>query len=217
MNGSHEGFDTPRTDPPVPAGAPDQAAPARAQAEPARQPGGYPQIYGAGRRGASPPRKYPALACVLSALPGVGQVYVGYYKLGFIHNIVFAVTIASLAFGNGPLIPFLGIFLAFFCIYNIVDAGRRAVFYNLALDGVGGLELPRDMNVALPNFGGSIGGGVILIVVGFILLLNTRFGVSLAWVEEWWPVAPMILGAYLVIKAIQERGRDVPATAESDM
>ncbi len=206
MNGSHEGLDTPRTDPPV-----------SAQAEPARQPGGYSQARGAGGRGASPPRKSPVLAGVLSALPGIGQVYVGYYKLGFTHNIVFAFTVVSLAFGGGPLIPFLGIFLAFFWVYNIVDAGRRAVFYNLALDGVEGLELPRDMNVALPSFGGSIGGGVILIVVGFILLLNTRFGVSLEWVEEWWPVAPMILGAYLVIKAIQERGRDVPAAAESDM
>ena len=45
------------------------------------------------------------------------------------------------------------------------------------------------MNVALPNFGGSIGGGGSSIVVGLILLLSTQFGVSLAWVEEWWPVA----------------------------
>ena len=129
---------------------------------------------------------------------------------------MFALTIVSLVFGPGPLIPFLGIFLAFFWLYNIVDAGRRAVFYNLALDGVEGIERPQDMNVALPSFGGSIGGGVALIVVGFILLLNTRFGVSLEWVEEWWPVTPMMLGAYLVIKAIQDRGRDVPRAAESD-
>ena len=205
MNGSYEGLDTPRTDPPV-----------SAQAEPARQPGGYSQARGAGGRGARPPRKSPALACVLSALPGVGQVYVGYYKLGFIHNIVFGLTVGFLAFGGGPLIPFLAIFLGFFWLYNIVDAGRRAVFYNLAVDGVEGIELPQDMNVALPSFGGSIGGGVILMVVGFILLLNTRFSVSLDWVEEWWPVAPIILGAYLVIKAVQERGRDVPAAEGSD-
>ena len=71
MNGSHEGLDTPRTDPPVPAGAPVWA-----QAELARQ---YPQAHGAGGRGASPPRKSPVLAGVLSTLPGIGQVYVGYY------------------------------------------------------------------------------------------------------------------------------------------
>ena len=71
------------------------------------------------------------------------------------------------------------------------------------------------MNVSLPSFGGSIGGEVSLIVVVFILLLNTRFGVSLAWVEQWWPVAPIALGVYLVAKAIQERGREVP-TAEDN-
>ena len=114
MNGSHEDLDTPRTDPPVSAGAPDQTPPVSAQAEPARQSSAYPQAHGAGGGGASPPRKSPGLASVLSALPGIGQVYVGYYKLGFIHNIVFALTIASLGFGAGPLIPFLSIFLTFF-------------------------------------------------------------------------------------------------------
>ena len=54
-------------------------------------------------------------------------------------------------------------------------------------------------------WGGSIAGGVILIAAGFILLLHTRFGVSLDWLEYWWPVAPMLFGAYLVFKAIQEK------------
>ncbi|MBI1951174.1 MAG: hypothetical protein HYS34_07415 [Acidobacteria bacterium] len=48
-------------------------------------------------------------------------------------------------------------------------------------------------------------GGATLIAVGFILLLHTRFGVSLDWVDEWWPAAPMIFGAYLLVRAIQER------------
>ena len=38
------------------------------------------------------------------------------------------------------------------------------------------------------------------------MLLYTRFDVSLAWLDEWWPVAPIALGAFLLVKAIQERG-----------
>ena len=64
-------------------------------------------------------------------------------------------------------------------------AGRRANLYNLALDGMEGSELP-GMNMALPGLGGSIGGGVALTAVGVILLVNTRFGITLDWIEEWW-------------------------------
>jgi hypothetical protein len=158
-------------------------------------------------------RKSPMLACLLSLMPGVGQIYVGYYKLGFIHNLIFGVTIALLtgARGPNPLLPVLGIFLAFFFVYNVVDAGRRANLYNLALDGMEGIEMP-SMSMTMPSFGGSIGGGVALIVVGVILLANTRFGISLEWIEEWWPLAPIGVGAYLLAKAVQER-RDATSSA----
>ena len=85
---------------------------------------------------------------------------------------------------------------------------RRAAFYNLALAGVEGIDLPDDMNVKLPNFGGSVVGGLLLVGLGVILLPNTLFGPSLDWVEDWWPVAPIILGAYLLGKAIQERRQE---------
>ena len=90
-------------------------------------------------------------------------------------------------------------------------AGRRANLYNLALDGMEGIELP-SMNMALPGLGGSIGGGVALIAVGVILLVNTRFGITLDWIEEWWPAAPILLGAYLIVKAIQDRTSGAPST-----
>ena len=83
-------------------------------------------------------------------------------------------------------------------------AGRRANLYNLALDGMEGSELP-GMNMALPGLGGSIGGGVALTAVGVILLVNTRFGITLDWIEEWWLVALILVGAYRLTKALQER------------
>ena len=57
----------------------------------------------------------------------------------------------------------------------------------------------------MPGLQGTFAGGFVLIVVGFILLLNTRFGVSLDWLEEWWPAAPILFGAFLLYRAIQDR------------
>ena len=151
-----------------------------------------------------PRRKSPALACILSLMPGLGQVYVGYYQRGFIHAIVVAILITVLASNSlRELTPLAAIFLAFFCLYNIIDAGRRATLYNQVLAGGSDIELPEDFKT--PSIGGSIFGGVTLLAIGFIILLNTRFGVSLEWLEEWWPAAIMVFGAYLLMKALKER------------
>ncbi len=202
MNGAYDSVGT-LTHSQLPSGSPSDVQPALDQA---RQPGDSTPHTATGS--SRDDRKSPFLACLLSALPGIGQVYVGYYKLGFIHNVVFASTVMLLTLDVEAIVPLLGIFLAFFWTYNVVDAGRRAAFYNLALDGVEGIELPDDMNVRLPSLGGSVVGGLLLMGVGAVLLSNTLFGLSLDWVGDWWPVAPLILGAYLFGKAIQERRQD---------
>ncbi len=141
MNGSQEHPDVPMQ-PPTPPAAPLPAAAAASYVIPAA---------GAGRAQGLQ-HKVPFIACALSLMPGVGQIYVGYYKLGFIHNIVFASTIMLLTTRlPDPMYPLLGIFLAFFFIYNIVDAGRRAIYYNFAINGVQGIEMP-SMNLSVPSF-----------------------------------------------------------------
>ena len=148
--------------------------------------------------------KAPSLAAVLSLVPGLGQVYVGYYQRGFVHAVVVATLITVLASGTiGALTPLFALFMVFFWLYNVIDAARRASLYNDALAGNQAIELPRDFTS--PGFGGSIFGGVALIAAGVILLLHTRFGMSLDWVEVWWPVAPMLFGAWLIFRAVQER------------
>ena len=204
MNGSPEQPGTMQAEsrPPAPREAPGQA-PAPQPPQAGGEPSPYPprvERY----EPSDPRRKSPVLACILSLMPGLGQIYVGYYRLGFIHAVVFAGTIAMLSLElEMPVPPLLGIFLAFFYLYNIVDAGRRAAFYNQALAGVEGVELPAEMG--LPSPGGSMAGGIVLIVVGLILLSNTAAGYSLKWLEDWWPLAPIALGCWLVARSLQER------------
>ncbi len=151
-----------------------------------------------------PRRKSPALACVLSLMPGLGQIYVGYYTRGFVHAIAVAGIISLLATGRTEaMTPLLGVFLAFFWMYNIIDAGRRAAHVNQVLSGVGPASLPEELGA--PGMAGSIAGGFVLIAVGLIALMHTRFGVSLDWVEDWWPVAPIAFGGWLLYKGFQER------------
>ena len=150
-----------------------------------------------------PRRKKPFLASVLSVVPGLGQVYVGYYRQGFFNAITVALLISFLTLEIEALIPLVGIFLGFFWLYNIVDAGRRASLYNQALAGGGDIELPDSFEA--PSLGGSMAGGAALILIGLILLSHTAFGASLAWVEDWWPLALVGLGGWLLYKAIQDR------------
>lgn len=185
----------------------------RSASEPRRE--GYPP-YGPGPGewaravGTFDPRaKSPVLACVLSLVPGLGQIYVGDYTRGFLHAGSFAGLIALLAAMSDreftPLAPMTAIFMGFFFLYNIIDAGRRAALYNQALQGGAVTRIP---DLEATGQGGSLLGGGILITGGFILLMHTRFGMSMDWVETWWPIFPMMMGAYLVYKHLASRAVD---------
>jgi hypothetical protein len=191
----------------------DYVRDAQAETAPQQPPPHPPQPYSGPPRRADwkefvypedPRRKSPALAILMSLMPGLGQVYVGYYQLGFIHILVVGSIIALLSTGVlQSLEPLLGLFLAFFWLYNLVDAGRRAAFYNQALSGLSPLDVPDDMK--LPSSGGSLAGGAALVLVGLIAFSHTGLGFSLRWVEQWWPMALVVLGAYLIYQSMAER------------
>ncbi len=165
-----------------------------------------------------PRRKSPALATIMSAMPGLGQIYVGYYQQGFTNILVVAGTITLLSnsgrWGVSPLEPLLGVFLAFYWLYNLVDAGRRASFYNQALAGMESKALPEDLR--LPSGAGSLAGGIALVVLGLIVFSNTMFGWSLEWLEKWWPLAIVLGGAYLIYRAARDRQAKAQPAAPPD-
>ena len=154
-------------------------------------------------------RKSPLLAAVLSALPGVGQLYIGYYVRGFVIAAVFFVTVAAAASSREPLGPALTMVALFLWVFNLIDAGRMAALYNHAAAGTEVVELPEDFK--LPKMGGSIIGGGLLLVFGGIALSNTAFGYSLDWVDVWWPVFPLALGVYLFARGIMDYMAERPS------
>jgi len=147
--------------------------------------------------------KSPALATLMSLVPGLGQVYVGYYQQAFINIMVVAALITLLSREIDTLAPFAGIFLVFFWLYNMVDAYRKAAFYNQALAGLGPLELPEE--VQRPDRKGALYAGVLFIVAGAIALAHTRFGMPLDWLDRWWPVIFILTGAFLLYRSWADR------------
>lgn len=145
------------------------------------------------------PYKSQVLATVLSLMPGLGQIYVGYYQHGFIFLLVIAASIALLASGSlGGLVPLVGMFVPFFWIFNMVDANRRAAHYNRALSGLTDAEIPEDFQ--MPGARGSVPAGLILIVLGALILLDLNTDWSMEWVENWWPLVLVIFGGWLIFK-----------------
>jgi len=154
-----------------------------------------------------PRRKSSFIAALLSVVPGLGQVYVGYYRRGFINILVFG-SVFSLVAATGGNLPFtpLGImFLVFFEFYNIIDASRRATLFNLSLEGIEQIDLPDELTNKPMAINGSYMLGAVLVIGGAIALSNTLFGFTLEWLENWWPMAPIGFGLYLVYLAWKDK------------
>ena len=150
------------------------------------------------------PHRSPALAAWLSLMPGLGQVYVGYIQQGFINLAIFAGCIAVLSSHNlNALKPPVGIGMAFFILYNIIDANRRALHYNRVSAGLGAENLPEDFK--MPTSRGSLFGGVVLIAIGILFLLDLNFDIPLDWLENWWPLILVLIGARLVWQSRRKR------------
>lgn len=151
-----------------------------------------------------PRLKSPIVATVLSLMPGLGQVYLGYTQLGFIHALAMASFIALMSANIlGRMEPVVGVTMTFFFLYNLVDAHRRAVLINESHARLEALPLPDGFGAV--SFGGRLAVGVLLIVGGVLSLLHLRFGLSMAWLADWWPLGLVGFGLYLVARTIKDR------------
>ncbi len=140
---------------------------------------------------ASPLRKSPALAVILSFFTGLGHLYLGLYQRGIVFFALFAGAIA-LTTNIGEL----GILIPFVWFFGLIDAYRQAQLINL-----GGMEEPTPASRKQSN----LGFGVFLTVLGAVLLINKFYPLDFTWLREWWPVALVLLGLYLIASAWYER------------
>ncbi len=143
----------------------------------------------------------PALATILAVFfPfGVAPVYMQQYAKGLVHLIIFAVLIAGTNQGGGAEAIF-GLGIAFFYVYQIIDAHRSAkalLAGQPAPDPFGlgkalGTENLTPHNVPI--------GAIILIGIGVLFLLQNVGIFTFHWVGKLWPLILIALGLRIVMR-----------------
>jgi TM2 domain-containing membrane protein YozV len=144
----------------------------------------------------APPKlpKNPWLALVLSAFPGLGQVYNGQPAKAF---VFFFAWVASI-YGAAEIHPFPFAFLIpFVYFYNLIDAYRSATAVNAR--ALGGLAKPESDDLESPMWGGG------LLVLGLVLLLNNLGWFRLADFARYWPVLLILIGGGFLYGSLQRR------------
>lgn len=136
----------------------------------------------------------PGLAFLLGFIPGVGAIYNGQYAKGFVHVIIFGLLI-SVMDNNAAhgLEPLLGLLTAGFIFYMPFEA------YHTAKRRQSGQPVDEFSSI-IPSRGGSRVpvAPVILIALGVIFLLDNLDLLDFSRILRYWPVALIVLGAYLL-------------------
>jgi hypothetical protein len=132
---------------------------------------------------------------------GVGAVYTGQYAKGLAHLAIFVLLIAGVNASDHDHSSALGVIcglgIAFFYVYQIIDSVRSARAIQTAQ------PIPDPFGLGA-TFGGGAKietskvpmGAIVLILVGFLFLLNT-LGLSEYGLDRFWPLILIVLGAWL--------------------
>lgn len=210
---------------PTPPEAPQQP-PAAAQAPPHAQPtqalppgSGYvdPTYAQAPTRG--PLQKSPLLAAFLSMMPGLGNIYNGLYVRGIsfflIWGGVFALTIrtGNRSQGDSEALALFIPAVVFIWLFNLFDAYRQASLINHGYATDLGLEDTGRLRKAP----GGMALGVVVLLIGVYGALERIFDFDLSLVLEFWYVAFIAFGAWLIYQARQAKVQEVqPVSVSSE-
>jgi hypothetical protein len=146
-------------------------------------------------------RKNPGLALVLSLFPGMGNVYNGLYMRGLTFFLVIACLIGLVSDGHHPL---FGLAIAFFWLFNLIDAYRQATLINYGYaQDLGLLDMPK-----VPRAGqGGLLAGALLALIGIAGIGDRYFDIRFDWIFDLWPFALLVLGLWLIVSAVRDRRR----------
>ena len=146
----------------------------------------------------------PEAAFILGLIPAVGAIYNAEFFKAAIHLVVFGflVSLADHVYGPGSGLVHL---MAFgFYAYMPFEAFFTAKKRKLALQGVD-LETPFDrLNEQLVEFKNKeLWGGIALVVIGVIFLLDNFNLVPFDQIQKLWPVIPIAVGVLLIRRFTQ--------------
>jgi hypothetical protein len=140
----------------------------------------------------------PAVAGILAGFfPfGVGAVYCSQYAKGLAHLLIFALLIFG-ADHSGSWDWIFGIGIAFFYVYQIIDAVRTAKALQMGQPAPDPLGLGQTFGAGEKFDAGKVPvGAVVLIGLGVLFLLHTMGFMEYGF-ERYWPLILVFLGAWM--------------------
>jgi hypothetical protein len=153
------------------------------------------------------PGPNPVVAGILGAIPfGVGAVYNGQYAKGLAHLFIFVMLIYGANYAGRWDFVF-GIGIAFFVIYQIIDAVRTAKALQVGQPAPDPLGLGQAFSMGEKFDSGKVPvGAVVLIGLGVLFLLHTM-GMNFGF-DRFWPLLIVFFGGWLFYRNY-ERSRRV--------
>jgi hypothetical protein len=145
----------------------------------------------------------PEAGFLLGLIPGVGAIYNAEYFKAALHLIIFA-SLVTLADGTGRAGETLFGFLAFgFYAYMPFEAYYTAKKRKLAREGINLITPFDQLNEQLGITGSvELWGGVFLIAIGILFLLDNFDILPLQQVKRFWPIL-LVLAGFLLIRRFQ--------------
>lgn len=141
----------------------------------------------------------PEAAFVLGLIPGVGAIYNAEYFKAALHLLVFGTALTIMENSGHRWVPLLPLLIFGMYVYMPFEAYYTAKKRKLAKEGIV-LETPFDrVNEAFGGIGDKeLWGGIALVALGTIFLLDNFDYVGIEQVVRFWP-ALLILGGVLLI------------------
>jgi hypothetical protein len=137
----------------------------------------------------------PVIALILGFIPGVGAICNGQYAKGLIHAVIFGLLVSAAASSHvAPVNIICGIMIAAWVFYMAFES------FHTALRRRRGLPIEEFSSIfeVRPSHNRMPLGAILLVVVGFILLLQTTDIISMEVFARYWPVGLIALGIYLL-------------------
>lgn len=159
-----------------------------------------------------PQEKSPALATVLSIVPGMGNIYNGLYARGIAFFFIWVTILTTLvdSRADDAQIAFLVLSMVFVWVFNLIDAYRHAVLINNGYrSDLGKKQAPPEVAA-----GGLLMPGLALIGLGGLAAANRYFEFDLSELFTHWPIFILGLGAMLVVTAMRQKARQEEAVGD---
>jgi hypothetical protein len=135
---------------------------------------------------------------------GVGAVYCGQYAKGLAHLVIFGLLIAAASTADSSGTELLGVAaglgIAFFYVYQIIDAVRTAKALQSGQPAPDPFGLGQAFSAGQKSDTASVPtGAVVLIGLGILFLLHT-IGLFEFGLHRFWPIILIFLGGWLFAK-----------------